>query len=272
LLDKFRGVIGDLLAGRVAVVTGAGRGIGRSLALALADQGALVVGSARTASDLDELVLSAEQRGGQARAVVADASDPEGAREPVRVARRDYGGVDILVNNVGGRVGPFATGSDGDPYLLDDETFGYVLALNLMSGWWTTSAALPLMRERGYGRIVNIGSGLSKRAGRSVPYTAAKHGVVGMTVALAASCGVDGITVNCLCPGWTRTSHNDWAEVGKRMGGISPEQAHQRAASENAQRRVLEPDELAPMAILLASPAGAGITGQVISVDGGWHL
>lgn len=261
-----------MLTGRVAVVTGAGRGIGRALALALAAHGAAVVGSSRTPSDLDDLVASIERQGGCARAVVADASDPDQAREPVRVASRDFGAVDVLVNNVGGRAGPYPAGADDDPYLLSDEVFGYLLTINLMSGWWTTAAALPFMRKRGYGRVINIGSGNSKRAGRSMPYTAAKHGVIGMTVALAARCGSDGITVNCLCPGWTRTSHNDWAVVGKRMGGLSPEQAHARAASENAQRRVLEADELAPMTVLLASPAGAGITGQVISVDGGWQL
>jgi NAD(P)-dependent dehydrogenase (short-subunit alcohol dehydrogenase family) len=261
-----------VLAERIAVITGAGRGIGRALALAFAAQGATVVGSSRTGRDLDDLVGTIEASGGRAHAVLADASEPEQAREPVHVAYRRFGAVDILVNNVGGRAGPFPTGADGDPYELDDDVFGYVMTLNLMSGWWTTSAALPLMRERGYGRVINIGSGLSKRAGRSMPYTAAKHAVVGMTVSLATTCGTDGITVNCLCPGWTLTSHNDWTEVGRRMGGISPEEAHDRAASENAQHRVLDADELAPMAVLLASPAGAGVTGQVISVDGGWQL
>jgi NAD(P)-dependent dehydrogenase (short-subunit alcohol dehydrogenase family) len=264
--------VDGVLTGRVAVVTGAGRGIGRALALAFAAQGAAVVGSSRTRADLDELVRAIEGAGGTARAVVADAADPEQAREPVRVADREFGAVDVLVNNVGGRVGPFAAGADGDAYALDDEVFGYVLTLNLMSGWWTTSAALPLMRARGYGRVINIGSGLSKRAGRSMPYTAAKHGVVGLTVSLALSCGADGITVNCLCPGWTRTSHNDWTEVGRRMGGVTADEAQARAAAENAQHRVLEADELAPMAVLLASDAGAGITGQVISVDGGWQI
>jgi NAD(P)-dependent dehydrogenase (short-subunit alcohol dehydrogenase family) len=262
----------DVLSGRVAIVTGAGRGIGRAIALALAAQGAAVVGSSRTEADLESLAALIEEAGGRARVVVADAADPRQAREPVAVALREFGAVDVLVNNVGGRAGPFPAGADGDPYELADDVFGYVMTLNLMSGWWTTSAALPRMRERGYGRVINIGSGLSKRAGGSLPYTAAKHGVVGLTGALAQHCGRDGITVNCLCPGWTRTSHNDWSAVGQRMGGVSASTARTRAESENAQGRVLEPDELGPMAVLLASPAGAGITGQVISVDGGWRL
>jgi NAD(P)-dependent dehydrogenase (short-subunit alcohol dehydrogenase family) len=176
------------------------------------------------------------------------------------------------VNNVGGRQGPFPPGFDADPYSMEDGVFDYLMTLNVTSGWWTTSEALPHMRERGYGRVINIGSGLSRRAGGSLPYTAAKHAVVGLTRALALAVGRHGITVNCLCPGWTDTPHNDWVSVGARMGGLPPEQARARAESENAQGRILRPDELGPMAVLLASECGAGITGQVLSVDGGWKI
>jgi 3-hydroxybutyrate dehydrogenase len=265
-------VVSGQLAQRVAVVTGAGRGIGRALALALAAEGAAVVGSARSGDDLERLVADVTALGGRARAVVADATDPRAAREPVRVAVAEFGAVDIVVNNVGGRQGPFPPGHDGDPYSLADEVFEYLMTLNLTSGWWTTSEALPHMSGRGYGRIINIGSGLSRRAGGSLAYTAAKHGVVGLTRALALAVGREGITVNCLCPGWTDTPHNDWDSVGARMGGLSAVAARARAESENAQGRILAPGELGPMAVLLASPAGAGITGQVLSVDGGWKL
>jgi NAD(P)-dependent dehydrogenase (short-subunit alcohol dehydrogenase family) len=260
------------LAGRVAVVTGAGRGIGRALALALAAEGAAIVGSARGREDLGRLVADVVALGGRATAVVADATDARQAREPVRTAVAEFGAVDILVNNVGGRQGPFPPGRDGDPYTLDDSVFDYLMTLNVTSGWWTTSEALPHMRGRGYGRIVNIGSGLSQRAGGSLPYTAAKHAVVGMTRSLALAVGHHGITVNCLCPGWTDTPHNDWVSVGARMGGLPADQAKARAESENAQGRILGPDELGPMAVLLASPQGGGITGQVLSVDGGWKI
>jgi NAD(P)-dependent dehydrogenase (short-subunit alcohol dehydrogenase family) len=251
-----------MLSGRVAVVTGAGKGIGRALALHLAAEGATVVVSSRTESDLDEVVAS--MQGGAA--VVADAMDPQQARRPVEFAVERFGRLDILVNNVGGRLP-----NDTDAYAVSDETFGDVVTLNLLSGWWTSQAALPHMRAAGWGRIVNIGSGSAKRAGGSIPYNAAKHGVIGLTVGLAAKVAGDGITVNCVCPGWTNTPHNDWEIVGQRWG-VTAETAKAMAESENAQHRVLEPDELGPMVALLASDAGAGITGQVISVDGGYKI
>src|SRR5439155_1789376 len=239
-----------LLDGRVAVVTGAGRGIGRAIALRYAAEGATIVVSARTAADVEAVVADA----GNGLAVVADALDADGAREPVRAALKELGRVDILVNNVGGNAG-----GNLDPFAADDEAFLRTLTLNLTSAWWTSTAVLPSMREREFGRIINIGSGASKRAAASVAYTTAKHGLVGFTRQLAAATARHGITVNCLCPGWTNTSALDRA----------PEGALARAETENLQRRILEPEELGGMATLLAGPDGAGITGQVISVDGG---
>ncbi len=99
----------------------------------------------------------------------------------------------------------------------------------------------------------------------------AKHGLVGLTKALAAAAGRDGITVNCICPGWTNTTLADWDAMA-RIQNRSPEEVRARAEAENLQHRVLEPEELGPMAALLASPDGAGITGQVISVDGGYRV
>jgi NAD(P)-dependent dehydrogenase (short-subunit alcohol dehydrogenase family) len=127
------------------------------------------------------------------------------------------------------------------------------------------------MREQQYGRVINIGSGASKRAAGALGYTTAKHGLVGLTKALAAAAGRDGITVNCICPGWTNTTLADWDAMA-RIQNRSPEEVRARAEAENLQHRVLEPEELGPMAALLASPDGAGITGQVISVDGGYRV
>jgi NAD(P)-dependent dehydrogenase (short-subunit alcohol dehydrogenase family) len=172
----------------------------------------------------------------------------------------------VLVNNVGGSVG-----RGHDPFTGDLESFEATLTLNLTSAWWTTKAALPGMRDRGFGRVINIGSGASKRASASLAYTTAKHGLIGLTRQLAQSVGELGITVNCLCPGWTNTSLVDWDRIA-RAQGITAAEAHARSARENAQNRVLEPEELAGMATLLASADGAGITGQVISVDGGYRL
>jgi NAD(P)-dependent dehydrogenase (short-subunit alcohol dehydrogenase family) len=255
------------LPGRVAVVTGGGRGIGRAIALRYAREGATVVISSRTQSDLDAVLQQVADEGGATGvAVVADASDRDDARRPVTEAIERFGRVDVLVNNVGGSIG-----RHHDPFTGDDASFEGTLTLNLTSAWWTTREALPGMRERGWGRIISIGSGASKHAAASLSYTTAKHGLVGFTKQLAQTVGPFGITANLLCPGWTNTSLLDFEAVARRAG-TSVEEAIDKAESENAQHRVLEPEELTGMATLLASDDGAGVTGQVISVDGGYRL
>ena len=253
---------------RVAVVTGGGRGIGRAIALEMARGGARVVVSSRTREQLDAVVAEAEEVGSSGLAVVADALDRDDAKAPVREAFAAFGRVDILINNVGG--GAPLRGSQ-NPFTHDDDVFEANLALNLTSAYWTTREALPLMRDAGYGRIINIGSGYSKRSGGALAYTCAKHGLIGFTRALAHDTAAHGITVNCLCPGWTNTALVDWDAMGAAMG-ISADEAHALRAAENLQDRVLEPEELGPMAALLAAPESAGITGQVISVDGGYKV
>ena len=254
------------LDGRIAVVTGGGRGIGRAIALRYAREGATVIVSARTKSDLEDVVTQMQHDGGDGRAVVADAMNRDDAREPVRAALREFGRLDILVNNVGG-----SGGSRHDPFEGDDETFENTVALNLTSAFWTTREALPAMRTQRYGRIVNIGSGASKHSGANLAYVAAKHGLAGYTKQLAAAAAPHGITVNLLCPGWTATSLIDWDVIG-RARGISADEAKAWASSFALQNRVLEPEELTGMATLLVAGDGLGITGQVISVDGGYKV
>jgi NAD(P)-dependent dehydrogenase (short-subunit alcohol dehydrogenase family) len=254
------------LDGKVAVVTGGGRGIGRAIALRYAAEGATIVVSSRTASDLESLLAEAGLDAERGLAVVADAMDRDDARRPVTEAIARFGRVDVLVNNVGG-----SAGGNPDPFGGNDAAFEQTLVLCLTSAWWTTTAALPSMRDHGFGRIVNIGSGASKRTGSSVGYTTAKHGLVGFTRQLAAAVARHGINVNLLCPGWTRTSLLDFERIA-RDRGTTPEEEEARAARENLQHRVLEADELAGMATLLAAADGRGITGQVISVDGGYKV
>ena len=254
------------LTDRVAVITGGGRGIGRAIALRYAAEGAAVVISSRTTGDLDHVLRKAELGEERGLAVVADAMDRQGARRPVTEALDRFGRGDILVNNVGGTVG-----GNPDPFAADDNAFEQTLTLCLTSAWWTTSAALPGMRERGFGRIISIGSGASKMTGGSLPYVAAKHGLAGFTKQLAAAAAPYGINVNLLCPGWTRTSLLDFDKIAARQGTTAAEE-EDRAAQENLQHRVLEADELAGMATLLAADDGRGITGQVISVDGGYKV
>ena len=264
---------GRPLQGSTALITGGGRGIGRAIAIAYARAGASVFVAARTSSEVEAVAAEIKEAGGMARWGVADVSQAEQARGLVVTASEALDGLDVLINNAGGvvsRSGP----SDHDPFAYDDGAFADTLALNLMAAHWTSSAALPGMRERGYGRIINIGSGASKGVTPSpIAYHAAKHGLVGLTRALATSVASYGITVNCLCPGPTRTALYEGAHALVRAVDPSVRNAEPGAVPPNLQARVLSPEEIAPMALLLGSrDGGGGITGQVISVDGGYKV
>ena len=253
----------DRLKGKVALVTGGGRGIGRSIALAMARDGAIVAVSSRTTAELDKVAAEARAAGApDALAIQADATKAADQRGAVRAVVEKFGRIDILVNCAGGVTTRTPKGLGA--YTHDDDSFADNIDLNLNSAYWATAEALPHMREHGYGRVLTIGSGYAKRAGGPIAYTVAKHGLVGLTKALAHDTAAHGITVNCLCPGWTNTQLVN-------LEGQTPE-FKAFAESENLQHRVLEPDELGPMAVLLASPESAGITGQVISVDGGYKV
>ena len=260
------------LEGKVAVVTGGGRGIGRAIALRLAGDGADVVVSARTEAELNAVVAEIAALGRKGLAVVADALDREAAKEPVRQALTRFGRIDVLVNNVGGIVGmheEFANGDSGD----GDESFEATMALNVNSLWWATTAALPAMRERGWGRVINIGSTESIQAneGGPIAYVAGKHAVAGITRQLGHNLGKHGITVNCICPGWTNTAMVDFNNLAQHMG-TTAEEARAYAEGQCALGTIMEPEDIAAMAAFLCSPGGAKITGQMLMVDGGYRL
>ncbi len=256
--------LGPLLVDRVAVVTGGSRGIGAGIAAALVAAGARVVISGRRA---DVLETTAKEIG--ATPVVADASDRAQASAPVREAIERFGGIDILVNNVGGNAGGNPNLFKGDA--TKDDGFEANLRLNLTAAYWPTKAAVHSMRERGCGRVINIGSGASKHAAATPAYTAAKHGLLGLTKQLALDLARHDITVNCVCPGWTDTDLVDFEAMASAQG-ITADEARAQGESESAQRRILSPAELGPMCVFLASDAGAPMTGQVIGVDGGYRL
>ena len=269
-----RGVMADKtagrLAGRVVLVTGSGRGIGRAIALECAREGARVAVSSRTVPELEAVVREIEALGSAGLAVKADAMSRDETRAAVEAVIDHFGQLDGVVNNAGGILAPRGL-AELLPFTHDDDLFDQNIRLNLTSAYWATRYALPHMRDRGYGRVITIGSGYAKRSGGTLAYSAAKHGLIGFTRALAAQVAPCGITVNCLCPGWTNTSLVDW-DVLAVAYGTTPAVAKQLAESENLQHRILEPEELGPMAALLLSEDAKGITGQVISVDGGYKV
>ena len=258
------------LNGRRVWVTGGGRGIGRAIAVAMARQEADVAVSARTKSEIDSVAMEIRSLGVNAVAVVCDVMSFDAIGECVESIRSDLGEIDILVNNAGGGTG--LSNTEGlSKEQIDDRLFVANVDLNLFSAYRASRAVLPGMIERGHGRIINIGSGYAKRSGGHPAYTAAKHGLIGLTRAMAAEVAEQGVTVNCLCPGWTNTQLVDLeAMASTRRTTVEVEKT--RIASENLQKRILEPEELGPMATLLAADESAGITGQVISVDGGYKI
>jgi 3-hydroxybutyrate dehydrogenase/3-oxoacyl-[acyl-carrier protein] reductase len=253
----------ERLKGKVALITGGGRGIGRSIALAMARDGAIIAVSSRTTDQLETVAAEARAAGAPDTLVIAaDATKAADQRGAVKAVVERFGRIDILVNNAGGVTTRTPEGLGA--YTHDDDTFADNIDLNLNSAYWATAEALPTMRKHGYGRVLTIGSGYAKRSGGPIAYTAAKHALIGLTRALAHDTAAHGITVNCLCPGWTNTQLVNFEAQSPEFKAM--------VVSENLQHRILEPDELGPMAVLLASPESAGITGQVISVDGGYKV
>ncbi|HEY7779638.1 MAG TPA: SDR family NAD(P)-dependent oxidoreductase [Ktedonobacterales bacterium] len=252
------------LAGKRAVVTGASRGIGRAIALALARAGAAVAVSARSGDDLQATADAAKALGRDAWAIGCDVTDAEQVELLAIAAHERMGGVDILVNNAG------ASGSHkfaGHP----DELWHRMLAINLTSVYYVTKAFVPAMIETRSGRIITVASIASRTGGRYIAaYTAAKHGVLGLTRALAAELVPYGITVNAICPGYVDSPMTDAnvAAIAARTGR-SADDVRAELERTSPQRRLIAPEEVGAVAVFLAQESSAGITGQAINVDGG---
>lgn len=241
--------------GKVVLVTGAGSGMGRATAYLFGDEGAKVAAVDQNAAPVESTVDAISKAGATARAWTCDVSDRAAVRRLVDDVVAEFGGLDILVNNAGISA---ALPLESDGY---DEAWARVLAVNLTGMTHTIRAALPHLRKSSSPRIINIASteGLGATPGNS-PYTAAKHGVIGLTRSLALEFGKEGITVNCICPGPIRTGMTE--PIPEEM---KQKYAHQRTAL----RRYGSPEEVAQMTLSFALPAASFLTGVALPVDGG---
>jgi 3-hydroxybutyrate dehydrogenase len=254
------------LADKRALITGGGRGIGRAIAFAFAREGARVCVAARTVRQLEEVASEIESECGTKVAIAAcDVADAASVASAFAgVAAEFGGGVDILVNNAG-------VAESAPLVRTSDELWQRHLAVNLTGTFLCTRAALPAMLERGWGRVINIASIAGKTGAPYISaYTASKHGVLGLTRSLALEVATRGVTVNAICPGYVETEmaeqaiHNISDKTGK-----SEAEARDVLNRMSPQNRLVTAEEVAALALLLASHEGRGINGQAINVDGG---
>ena len=252
------------LEGRVAAVTGGTAGIGRGIAEAFLAEGAQVALMARN-RDKAERVLAELDVGDRAVFIAGDAMVQAEVEGFIDQAVEHFGRLDVLVNNAGGA-------GDLQPLVdLSHEAFDLAIKWNLYSTFWATRRALPGMLERGFGRIINISS-VEGKIGKPVftAYTAAKHAVNGMTKSLAQEVSAQGVTANAICPGLVITDIvKDNGPATAEAMGLSFDEMVELFAQESAIKRPNTVEEVAAVAVLLASDAGGGITGATLSVDGG---
>jgi 3-oxoacyl-[acyl-carrier protein] reductase len=244
------------LSGKVAMVTGASRGIGRAIARALAAEGAFVCAAARDEGKLAEVVGEITAAGGQASALALDVADRTSVDAAVKAALDAHGRVDVLVNNAG-------ITRDNLLLRMKQDDWDQVIATNLTGTFLCTQAVLkPMIKQRG-GRIVSVTSvvGLTGNAGQA-NYAASKAGIVGFTKAVAREVASRSITVNAVAPGFIETD----------MTGAMTDKAREAITGSVPLGRVGRPEDIASAVVFLVSDEAAYITGQVLGVDGGFHM
>jgi len=252
------------LNGKIALVTGGGRGIGEACAVSLAEAGADVVVCSRSSGEINVVAEKISAMGRRAMAMVCDVTDAGQIRRLAEQVDSQFGVVEILVNNAGlGRSHRFVD--------HPDELWDQMLAVNLTSVYHVTKAFVPKMIEMRRGRVINIASVMSKIGGKyTAAYTAAKHGVLGLTRALAIELVGYNITVNAVCPGYVNTPMTD-DNVAKIVASTGRSETEAREALErlSPQNRLVEPVEVAAMVVMLADELAQGVNGQAINIDGG---
>jgi NAD(P)-dependent dehydrogenase (short-subunit alcohol dehydrogenase family) len=252
------------LAGRAAVVTGGGRGIGAAVATRLAQLGARVVVAARSAGQVTGVAQRITAAGGMAWATTCDVTDPASVEALATFARQQAGDIGILVNNAGIAHSAPLHGITGDDWQR-------LFAVNVTGTFRCTQAFMPAMIEGRWGRVINMASVAGLHGARYVAaYSASKHAVIGFTRCVAAEVAPNGVTVNAVCPGYVDTDLT--AESINRIvekTGLSPEQAREHILRLNPQHRLITPEEVAHAVAALCQDDARGINGQAIVIDGG---
>jgi 3-hydroxybutyrate dehydrogenase len=253
-----------MLKGKTALVTGSTRGIGLGIAIALAEHGANVI--LNGFGDVEAAKAQVGKAGYPVRYHGADVSKPEEIAAMIDFAETEIGGLDILVNNAGiQHVSPLEH--------FPAERWDALIAVNLSAAFHTMRLALPGMRARRWGRIINVASvhGLVASVNKAA-YVAAKHGLVGLTKVAALETATTGVTVNALCPGWVLTPLvQEQVDARVQQDGLSNDEATRQLLSEKQPSlQFTTPQQLGELAVFLCSPAGDNIRGATFTVDGGW--
>jgi 3-hydroxybutyrate dehydrogenase len=253
-----------MLNGKTALVTGSTSGIGLGMAKTLALHGARVM--INGFGDVEGALAQVREHDPGAVYHGADMSKAAEVADMVQQCEAQLGSCDILVNNAG--IQHVANVEDFPP-----EKWDAIIAINLSSAFHAMRVALPGMKQRNWGRIINVASahGLVASAGKSA-YVAAKHGIVGLTKAAALECATTGVTVNAICPGWVLTPLvQKQVDAKAAAEGVSNEEAKRRLLAEKQpSQQFTTPEELAELAVFLCSPAGNNVRGVAWAVDGGW--
>jgi 3-oxoacyl-[acyl-carrier protein] reductase len=256
------------LAGKACVVTGASRGIGRQTARRLCAEGAHVLLVARSNSDLGTVEKECNETDGRASAFACDVTDRDAGERILTEANQRFGPVDVLVNNAG-------TAKWRDVDDVPDEDWQAAWDLNVMASLRTMRALVPEMRRRRWGRVVNVSSTAGKRPSTYMPeYSVAKAALLSLSRLYADRCAADGVLVNAVCPGPTKSelwmSAGGLADQAAGLSGLSrPEEAIEKTAAGRPIKRLAEVDEIAAAIVFLCSEPASYVVGAAWSVDGG---
>jgi 3-hydroxybutyrate dehydrogenase len=257
-----------MLQGKTALVTGSSSGIGLGIAEAFAKTGANVIMNGIESPDQVKGEVEKVSALGEGKVVYSPANmmKPEDIRDMASMAHDRFGGIDVLVNNAGIQ---FVSPIEEFP----EEKWDAIIAINLTSAYHTTKAALPGMKAKGWGRIINIASahGLVASPFKSA-YVAAKHGILGLTKTVALEVAEEGITVNAICPGyvWTPLVERQIPDTAKARGMTEEQVKQEVLLKAQPTKKFVTVDQLGSLALFLCSDAAASITGASLPVDGGW--